>query len=284
MNKNKILKFTGTINLRDIISVFLKKKWIFLGFFTAVLIIGLLFTFIKTPVYKSTSVLKLKDVYYEENLYKYFPEESRALGVFAPGLVVEELESEILVKITRDIRKDALLDEVLAKLDFGITRNDLNETIYPLVDRGSRTITIIVTYTDAEGSYQINNLLINTYLENDKNNKSKIIENIITDINDRVTELRDEYGELENQDNKEIIESELDSINNLIIDLNGIKYRVENNKESYVNNIEISGEPVIPAEAANMDNFKSILIAVFGAIAAGLIAVYLPSVFIPFKK
>ncbi|MFA5014468.1 MAG: Wzz/FepE/Etk N-terminal domain-containing protein [Actinomycetota bacterium] len=285
MNKNKISKFTDTIKLRGITSIFLRRKWIFIGFFLAVLVIGLLFTFIKTPVYKSTSVLKLKDVYYEENIYKYFPEESRILGVFAPGMVVEELEGEILTEITRDIRKDALLDEVLEKLDFEIARNELNETIYPLVDRGNRTITIIVSYTDAEGSYQINNLLINTYLENNKNNKSEIIENIIIDIDGRITELRKEYGNLESQnDEEDNIDGELDSINNLIVDLNGIKYSLENNKESYINNIEISGEPVIPAEAANMDNFKSILIAVFAAIAAGLIAVYLPNVFIPFKK
>lgn len=284
MNKNKISKFTDTIKLRDILSIFLRRKWIFIGFFLVVLIIGLLFTFIKTPVYKSTSALKLKDVYYEENLYKYFPEESSVLGVFAPGLAVEELESEILAKITRDIRKDALLDEVLVKLDFEITRNELNETLYPLIDRGNRTIAIIVSYSDAEGSYQINNLLINTYLENEKDNKSEIIKGIITNIDIRISELREEYGDLESQNNEENIESELDSINSLIIDLNGIKYSLENNKESYINNIEISGEAVIPVEAANMDNFKSILVAVFGAIAAGLIAVYLPGVFIPFKK
>src|SRR3972149_8417530 len=100
MNEKKISGFRNIIKLKDLISVFLRKKWIFIGFFLIISIIGLLFTFLKTPVYQSVSTLKLKDVYYEENLYKYFPEEARTLGIFAPGMVVAELESEILTNTT----------------------------------------------------------------------------------------------------------------------------------------------------------------------------------------
>src|SRR4030042_5243775 len=102
-----------------------------------VLIIGLLFTFLKTPVYQSVSTLKLKDVYYEENLYKYFPEEARSLGIFAPGMVVAELESEILTNTTRAIKDGILLDEVAGKLDFEIGKEELNQAINTLVDRGN---------------------------------------------------------------------------------------------------------------------------------------------------
>lgn len=284
MNNNKISKFTGTIKLRDIISVFLRKKWIFIGFFLAVIIIGLLFTFIKTPLYQSTSTLKLKDVYYEENLYKYFPEEARILGIFAPGMVVEELESEVLINITKDIQDDTLLEEVSSKLDFEINRDKLNEATDTLIDRGNKIVRVIVTYISAEDSFKINSTLINTYLENSRNEKSGIIENIIRDIDGRITELREQYENIESQAEALVdLEGDLNSINNLITDLNEIKYNLVNNKELYINNIEITEEPVIPAEAANIDNFKSILITVFAAIAAGLIAVYLPNVFIPFN-
>src|SRR4030066_2240332 len=112
MNKKKISGFRNIIKLRDLVSVFIRRKWVFIGFFLVILIVGLLFTFIKIPLYQSYSVLKLKDVYYEENLYKYFPEEARSLGIFAPGMIVAELESEILTNTTRAIKDGILLDEV----------------------------------------------------------------------------------------------------------------------------------------------------------------------------
>ena len=284
MNNNKISKFTGTIKVRDIISVFLKRKWIFLGFFMAVLIIGLLFTFIKTPAYQSTSTLKLKDVYYEENLYKYFPEESRILGIFAPGMVVEELESEILASITKDIQGEALLEEVSSKLDFEINKDKLDEAIDSLTDRGNKTVRVIVTYISAEDSFKINSALINAYLENSINEKSRVIENIIVETDNRVAELEEQPGNTDQDESSNDIDTGTDSIDNLIMELSEIKYNLENNKEAYISNIEISEEPGIPGEAMNADNFRNIILSIFAAIAVGLIAVYIPNIFIPLKK
>jgi uncharacterized protein involved in exopolysaccharide biosynthesis len=285
MNEKKTSGFQNIIKLRDLISVFIRRRWIFIGFFLVVLIIGLLFTFLKTPVYQSSSTLKLKDVYYEENLYKYFPEEARNLGIFAPGMVVEELESEILTGITRDIRDDILLDEVSGKLDFEINIEELDQVTNTLVDKGDKVVRVIATYITAERAYQINKTLINTYLENRIEGKSEIIENTILEIDGMVAKLEQQLEDAESQnENTDDIQGELDSINNLIVDLNEIKYNLENNKEVYINNIEISEESGIPAEAINVNNFKSILITVFAAVAAGIIAVYIPNVFIPFKK
>lgn len=286
MNKNKKTpKFLETIKLRDLVSIFLRRKWIFISFFLAVLIIGLLFTFIKTPVYQSYSVLKLKDIYYDENLYKYFPEEAQKLGIFAPGMDVEELERSVLTDITKDIRSDILLDDIIPRLDFKINKEELNEIISTLVDQGNRVVRIIVTGDNAEGVYQINNTLVNIYLENNKNEKSEIIEDIISEVNDRTDSLQEQYEGIKTQNGEtNDINSELDSINSLMVDLNKIRYNLENNKEVYVNNIELYEESSFPIEAINMDNFKSILIAIFAAAAVGLIAVYIPNVFIPFRE
>ncbi|OFW64524.1 MAG: hypothetical protein A2Z35_04970 [Actinobacteria bacterium RBG_19FT_COMBO_36_27] len=285
MNKKSISGFRNIIKLKDLVSVFIRKKWIFIGFFLVVLIIGMLFTFLKTPMYQSSSTLKLEDVYYEENLYKYFPEQARILGIFAPGMVVGELESEILAGINSDIRSSALIDEVAGKLDFEISKDELSQVINTLVDRGNKVIKVIATYINAEDSHQINNTLINTYLENSRNEKSQIIEDIIVEIDDRLAALKQQLENTESpNEGSDEIDSETNSISNLTIELNEIKYNLENNKEIYVSNIEIYEEPVIPAEAMNADNFKSILVIVFVAIAAGLIAVYIPNIFVPFKR
>jgi uncharacterized protein involved in exopolysaccharide biosynthesis len=285
MNKKKIYRFKNTIKLKDLAVIFARRKWFFIGFFLFVLIVGLLFTFIRTPVYQSSSILKLKGIYYDENLYKYFPEEAQLLGIFAPGLDVKEMESAILTDMTRKMHEDTLLDDIADKLEFDVSSEELDQAIYALVDSGNRIVRINVTYGSAEGSYQINDTLIDTYLENDRNSKSDLIEYLISEIDDIITSMEKQFKDIENQNGDvDDASGEIDSISSLIVDLNKIKYNLENNKTTYINNIEILEEPVIPVKAVGMDNLRSILITIFAAAAAGLIAVYIPNIFVPFKK
>jgi uncharacterized protein involved in exopolysaccharide biosynthesis len=290
MDKSKKEKMPeDEIRLKDLVSIFLRKKWIFLSFFLVVLIAGLLFTFLKVPQYQAYSTLKLKGVYYDENLYKYFPEEAKKLGIFAPEMDVKELESLVLNDITKSLREDVLLEDVAGKLDFKINKEELNKKISTLVDSSNKVIRIIVTYNDADGAFQINNTLINAYIESSKKEKSEIIENVISEIDNRITSLQEQYEEEHEgtgfkNDEKENLEYDLDSINSLIVDMNKIKYNLENNKEVYTSNVEIVQEPSVPSEPVNADNVKSILVTIFAAIAVGLIAIYMPCVFTSFKK
>jgi len=287
---NKVSRIKDIIRLQDLLEVFLRRKWFFLGFFLAVLITGLLFTFVKTPLYQSYSILKLKGIYYDENLYKYFPQESQKLGIVAPGLDAEELESSTINDINGRLRDDKLLEEVAGKMDFKVSKEEMNNAISTLVDRGNREIRVTVTYNNADNAYQINNTLINNFLEKNKTEKSEIIEGVILDIDNKVDLLQGQYedikikNETESEKLNNAEESGPDSINSLIVDLNKIKYNLENNKKVYINNIDISEEPSVVSEPINMDNLKSILLTIFTALAAGLIAVYIPSVFIPPKE
>jgi uncharacterized protein involved in exopolysaccharide biosynthesis len=278
MDKSKKEKMPeDEVKLKDLVSIFLRKKWIFLSFFLVVLIAGLLFTFLKVPQYQTYSTLKLKGVYYDENLYKYFPEEAKKLGIFAPEMDIKELESLVLNDITKSLREDVLLEDVAGKLDFKINKEELNKKISTLVDSSNKVIRVIVTYNNEDGAFKINNTLINAYIESSKKEKSEIIENVISEIDSRITSLQEQYE-------KENLEYDLDSINSLIVDLNKIKYNLENNKEVYTSNVEIVQEPSVPSEPVNADNVKSILVTIFAAIAVGLIAIYMPCVFTSFKK
>jgi uncharacterized protein involved in exopolysaccharide biosynthesis len=291
MNKdNKVSEIKDVIRLKNLLEIFSRRKWIFLGFFFTVLITGLLFTFIKTPLYQSCSILKLKDIYYDENLYKYFPQESQKLGIVAPGLNVEELESSIIKDINESLRDDMLLKEVAGKMDFQVTKDEMNDSITTLVDSSNREIRVIVTYNNADSAYQINSTLINNYLDRNRTKRSEIIEGVILDIYDRIDLLQGQYEEIKikNQTKSDKLddadERDLDSINSLLIDLNKIKYNLENNKEVYINNMDMSEEPSVVSEPINMDNLKSILVTIFAAVVTGLIAVYIPNVFISSKE
>lgn len=274
MKNNKERSSQDSIRLVDLATIFLKRKWFFIIFFAVVLIAGLLFTFIKTPIYESDSVLKLQGIYYDENLYKYFPEEAIKLGIFAPDIDSDELKSMVLKDVTENIRDEDLLADVSSGMDIDISKEELNALISTRTDSGNGIVRVITTYSDAETVYQINNILVTTYVENSRNEKSGLIDSIISEIDSRLASLEDQSEEKYGEDSKTLITTELDKI----------KYNLENNRETYTSNIEIEQQPSVPSEAINMDNLKSILVTIFAAVAIGIIAVYIPGVFKSFKK
>lgn len=286
MNKNKKANNPeDSIKIRDLISIFVKRKWYFTIFFAAVLVVGLLFTFIKTPQYESYSYLELKGVYYDENIYKYFPEEAESLGIFAPEMDVKELEGSLLKNITAGIRDEDLLGEVSGNLDFKVSREELEQAVSTLTDSGNKVVRVTATYDDADKAYRINDTLISLYMENSSERKSEILDNVILEIDSRIEELQGRIEEGSGEDGlSDDTGTETDAAGSIIEELEKIKYNLENNRETYINNIEIQKEPFIPSEAVNMDIFKSLMVAIFASAAAGLIAVYLPGVFSSFRE
>jgi len=282
---NKKVSSTSPIKIGDLISIFVQRKWFFVIFFVVVLAVGLLFTFIKTPQYETYSYLKLKGVYYDENLYKYFPEEAGELGIFAPGIDTKELEGSALKDITVSIRDAELLEDVSGELDFEISGEELGQRVSTLTDSGNKIVKVTTIYDNADKAYQINNTLVSAYLESNKNKKSEIVDSVLLEVDNKIAVLQGVNGE-DNDSGGSSGDSDsgLDSAESIIDDLNKIKYNLESNRETYINNVEIQKEPFIPAEAMNMDILKSILVALFAALAVGLIAVYLPGVFSSFRE
>ncbi|MEA2016766.1 MAG: hypothetical protein U9O59_08745 [Actinomycetota bacterium] len=286
MDKNKkVNNPENSIKIRDLVSIFIKRKWYFTVFFAAVLVVGLLFTFIKAPQYESYSYLELKGAYYDENIYKYFPEEAEALGIFAPEMDVKELEGSLLKNITVGIRDEDLLEEVSGNLDFKVSSEELEQAVSTLTDSGNKVVRVTATYDDADKAYRINDTLISLYLENSSEMKSEILDNVILEIDSKIEELQGKIREGSGEDGlSDDTGTETDAAGSIIEDLEKIKYNLENNRETYINNIEIQKEPFIPSEAVNMNIFKSLMVAIFASAAAGLIAVYLPGVFSSFRE
>jgi len=271
MEKNKKSEFKDILKIKDLIFIFKKRKWLFIGIVLVVFIIGTLFTFIKTPAYKTFSELKYSGIYYDENLYKYFPEEAQTLGIFAPGMEASELESSILSEISKDFWEQSFLEEIAKNLDFDINREGFDKAIDILIDRGNRVIRIETIYSDAERAYQINRTLSDTYINTNKENKSEMIENIISSID---AEIENIESQLESTD-----KNEQNAMTLIMSDLGEIKYNLEKNKDIFSENIEILKEPFVPAEAANTDYFKNMILVILVAIAVGIIAVFLPNIF-----
>ncbi len=284
MNKKVQTKYKNIISLKDLVKIFIKKKWLFIGFFLIILIIGLLITFLKTPVFQSQSILKLGDVYYEDNLYKYYPEEAKDLSIFAPGLDIDELKSSTLVGISKGIRSDELLEKVFDKVNIDIEKVELRETLRTFIDRGNKIVKVVITYSDAEDSFLINQTFINTYLSDYIENKAMVFDNLVQDIDLEIQRLEEEIAGAKSENGDDLNnEAHLKSREAILFDLDKIKYNLENNQELYISNIEIIEEPIIPSEPINADYLKNVIIVIFASIVAGLIAVYIPNIFTSLK-
>ena len=269
-----------TIRPKDIFMAFTKRKWLFVGFFIAVLLAGLMFTFLKTPLYKSSSVINLESTFYDDNLYKYFPSEAESLCVYSPQMEVEKLEIQNLTDSSRYLESDEVLDAVLKKLNLNITKNDLNKAIDIFIDRDNRSLEIVVDYSDPDTSYLINYELINTFIENRKRDNSAIIEGLNIKINSKIDEIKEKITALDSGDQNSLeFEADFNSLNAILIDLEEIKYNLEHNKDVLIDRAKILQQPGLPGESFNTEYVKNIIIIIFTAFIVGIIAVFMPNIF-----
>lgn len=251
------------INIKDIWRVFLRRKWVFIGFFLIVIIVGLLFTFLKTPLYTSTSKIEVSGVYYDDNLYKYFPVESEALGIYAPGMRASELEVGILNNTAIELRDDKFLGEIKDELSLSVSKDELYYNISTLIDNYSRTLKIEVISDVSEDSFKINDRLINKYVDEKTEKNLETFDDLMKKIDKSIEGIEEQV---------------------ILNSLKEMKYNLENNKDLYVNRIEIVEKPVIPSEPFNTNYIRNIIIIFFISIVAGLIAVFIPNIFIPLKS
>jgi len=277
MEAKKEKGFKETLKIRDLLSIFKKRKWWSIGVFIVILVIGMLFTFIRIPVYETSSFLKFAGVYYDENLYKYYPEEAEALGIFAPGMDIDELESSVLSGISKSFRDDDFLESVVEELDMGMSAEEVENTFNIFLDGGNLVINVVNNYTDSAGAYKINKTLIDTFIESSESSKTDMIDSLIQSIDLQADDIKEQLDAAENEIYRE---SEMA----ILTDLLEIKYNLEKNRDTFIHNIEISTEPSQPAEPVNSGYLKNILLIIFCAAAAGIIAAFIPNIFKPFKE
>lgn len=269
------------ITFSEIFRIFLKRKWLFIGFFIVILVAGLAVTFITSPMYKTASTLKFSNVFYDENLYRYFPAEAEEMAIYAPGMKSTELENSNLDKYASRMRTDEIISQVAEKIGNNASVEDINRTITVIQDKGKRVFQVEVAHEDPQTAYNINKSLFDVFSA-DLNSEESL--NILLDkIDLKVDEIKEEIASLDsgNSDNNEI---DISSRSVILNNLEEMKYNLENNKDILTKKVEITKEPSIPESPYNLDYKKNIFIVIFAALMVGLIAVYLPEIFIRNRK
>ncbi len=305
MNKkpkgNKDIINEDEIDLREIFRIFIKRKWWFVGTFIVVLVAGLLFTFLKTQEYTSTSILKVKEDYYLDSISTYFPEEASELKIGSLNDVAIELK----------LRKT--LNDVIKTLNYNIDRNDLDKVIGISIDEEKEILTLTTVYNDPEITYRINKTLLDVY-KNKKNSEfNKTYDRLIQKIEARIIDTQEQLDELSNLAEEYIIGFNVKLLNEIEKSGSGIPFSGANytspeiagklnytlsvyndlekincilteNKELFVNKIEVIENPEISDVVADTNYGRNFLITIFLAVIVGFVVVFLANYFISLKK
>lgn len=290
------------IDLRELIKIFIKRKWWFIGTFIIVLIAALAFTFFKTPEYSVTSILKISSVSPSGTIMEYYPELASNLKIGTVNEVVIELKSATYI------------DKVSKYIGSNISKNDLNKAINITVDEKNQLITITTKYNNPNISYKINKFLVDEYIKDKNLAFTKTYKELLEKIDKSIKNTKEEIEKISKQAGQSLIEFNLklmrelqnqqegniyfggvnyvspilarmlDSKYSLLKELEKIKNVLLENEKFYTNQIELIENPEMPVEPAETNYKRNIIISLFLAIILGFGVVFVVDYFVNLKK
>jgi len=301
MNQKKDITSEDEIDLKEIARIFVNRKWWFVGTFIIVLIVGLLFTFLKAPEYTSTSMLKVREDYYLDSISKYFPAEA------------SELEIGNLNDVATELKLSRTLNEVAGNLGYDIDKDDLGSAVTISIDKEKEILTLTTTYSDPEIAYEINKTLLDVYKREKNSEFNEAYDRLLQKIEARLIDTQEGMEELSGRAEEYIlgfnikilneieksdsdvpflgttyispeISSELNHALSVYNGLENINYILTENKELFVNKIEVIENPEISDVVAGANYWRNIAVSIFLALIVGVIMVFVANYFITSKK
>jgi len=284
------------IDLRELTRISIRRKWWFIGTFLVVLIAGLLFTFLKTQEYTSTSILKVKEDYYLDSVSTYFPEEA------------SELKIGSLNDVSIELKLRETLNDVADRLDYNIDKDDLGKAINVSIDEEKEILTLTIVYNNPEVAYKINKILLDVYKEEKNSEFNKTYDRLLQKIEARIIDTQEQLDELSNKAEEYIIDFNVKLLNEIEksgsdIPFSGVNYTspeiagklnhsltvyndlekinciLTENKELFVNKIEIIENPEISDVVDEANYIRNVLITIFLALIVGLMMVFVANYF-----
>jgi len=242
MKQDENLVGNDDVQLKKFLNIPIKKKWWFIGAFLIVFLSGILFSFLRTPLYGSGSSMTVANIDSQvyKNLWEYFPEDANKLAGVTNNMISENLISE-------GIKSNLFLDDVSKKLSFNISKKDLKNAIYTRIEDGISLI-ITVVYSDPNQAYEINKTVFDQYLDNKNSEISEAYNNFLEDVDTKIK-----------------TDSTLSDIKSLLVD----------NKEFFLKRIEIINKPDLGSVYKYYDKKRDLIFSFFLSIAIGLLVVFI---------
>ena len=309
MNKNNQV---NEISLKSFFTVLNRRKITLIVAFLIIFAAGLAFTFLVAPEYGLSSQIKISndDIFFNDELYKYFPEEASNLWILQ---TYNRINASIgkLNPISTELKSDIVLNDIIKKADLNISPSALSRSINTNIDRSTGIVTITTYLKTKESAYQVNKILLETYVNSKKTMLEAAYPELLNKIDSRLKEVNTEmeslaaqsqqgavefgikwYGELEkfNLDKIEIgfidpilaknIETKYEEFNVL----KNTKQNLVNNKDFFINRIEIIQNPEMSGIQDNSNYLRNILLSLIAAIIIGIIVSFVVNYFKSFRN
>ena len=295
------------ITLKGFFNVLNKRKIAFIITFLVIFAFGLIYTFIVAPEYGIISKIRISDsnIYYNRELYNYFPEEADNLWIIPEDNKIDYVVGK-LDSISLELKANNILDDVIKNIENDITKRNISKSIDIHIDRGLGIATITTYAKTPELAYNINKHLINAYIDNKKLYLEDSYNNLLNIVDLRIEEVEDELDFLSNKAEENAINFaknwfvELEEINLKKLEISFIDpiiaKDIENkfeeyvilkntriimldNKELFTDRIEVLEKPELYNVQDYSNYLRNILLSIVAALILGIVMAFLINYF-----
>lgn len=271
------------LNLKSLFKVLAKRKTTFLIAFGIILIVGLIFTFLVSPEYSSTSQITLSDneIFYNDALYKYFPGEADGLWII-PSTKEDTQRVDYIVgkldPIDSELKLDVILINASNALQDKITKTRLIKSINISVDRWIGIVTIEAYARTPDLAYNINKAILDSYINQKKteleNAYNALLEKLDPEIELSKKEIAALEGEVEKETLNPVLSKELDTAFEKYDVLNTTRQNMVNNKDLFIDRIRVIKPPELTDVKNTSSYLRNILLSLVAAIVIGIITAF----------
>jgi len=303
------------VDIKNILGVFKKRKWCFVGAFLVILFIGLIFNFFiaRDYQYKASTVVTLPtdNLKFQKIISDEYPREASILWLIKEGKPSNNFFNHHLKVITLEISSEEFLNEVIYNLDMNISLSRLKRLVLT-EHKGNEHFFIINTfYRNPEDAKKMNETVIDTYISHKEKSFRKVYDELVSKVEEEIFTLEEDLSELSLEAegyaisfNKELIENltvednitielkstgflppelenEIERITGRYNYLKDILDNLVNNEKLYTGSIEIVADTRVDE---NFTYFRNILLSAVAALVISIVFIYIIDFIISIKN
>lgn len=248
MGNEKEITNEEEVSFSDIVVMFIKRKWWFIGTFLIVLVLGMAYIFLQPVNHILTYQIEMKEKYDNESLNMLYPNYANDLNHLSVQNIPAIFKSEKVLSSIKDIDDD---------IDYQKLRE--SDSVKIELNKGTSIFNIIVSWSDNELADNIIMTLIATFENIIEDNEKLILEKVLDKIGADIEDLEEENTILQDTNINEL-EDEIDALytklSRYIVDYNiDLSNRLEENKNS--ENVSFYNVIIPPNDISNkIDTLK----------------------------
>ena len=187
MDEDKNIKKDDETSIKEIFLILIKRKWWFIGTVLIILVIGLLYVFLKPVSYLLTYQIELKENYANTNLSALYPNYEKELNYITLVNIPFIFKSEDISKPLGGIDKDIDYNKLLRSGSLKISLN-----------KDTSIFDISVSNPDQNLADKIAKTLIDAFDNSIKNKEETILNEILSKIEQDIKDLENKNINYEN--------------------------------------------------------------------------------------